>query len=167
MKRVLILVSLLFASSAFANGMYVGIQGGSSDGYRTMAVSIGNSKGGIFLGFRNDQDISNNDLLDYTIPHHDFTQKRMRVGDSFAFGGQFRKNLTRNQSMDLRVGFSGEHTVMVARSNVTGWYYNNGGERYGMKALIGAGYQYNFEKIGLTASYDNFLGTSFGITARF
>jgi len=124
------------------------------DGERKQLIAIG-------LGFIFGDDVPS-DLLDYPVPHEDYTDlgKRQK-GNEYGIFVKYGLELIENNNLFIfgLGGCSFAEEVDLARSNVTGWYYEQSSstKTYG---IFGVGFAYYFKenKKLLQIEYDNRRG---------
>lgn len=155
-----------FAETYFAIG---GGSGGSADAANlTLEVggtSIGRDNNrlasfGLAIIFNSDDVPS--DTLEYPVPHSDYTYLGERQkGNEYAMYGKYGFEILNSNSFYAYGlgGFSFAEDLELARSNATGWYYEQSSS-YEYNGIVGAGLGYfpMNEEIALQVEYDNRRG---------
>uniref|UniRef100_UPI00187D4BDC hypothetical protein n=1 Tax=Candidatus Magnetaquicoccus inordinatus TaxID=2496818 RepID=UPI00187D4BDC len=127
---------------------------------RNFLVSVG--VGGIF----NADDVPSN-TLEYPVPHNNYTNIGTRQkGNEMVLFGRYGIELAEQSGFFINAigGISTSTRVELARSNVTGWYYEQKSDDE-INPLIGAGFSYFPENssLSLHLDYDIRRGVSAGL----
>lgn len=177
-NRIILLIILLClfsvfstSSKAMANG-YLAIGGGGGGEAKTgnMRIEAGgystdrnvNFLFGIGVPFTLGRDDTPSDLLEYPVPHWDYTRLGKKdKGEETGLYAKFGIEPVNRTGVFLLVygGATWGREIELARSNVTGWYYQQS-ETTKTYGLIGGGLGYFPKKHSfcLQLGYDNRMG---------
>lgn len=172
---VLILPMTAFAEGYFSVG---GGAGGEADAPNLTlelgGVSTGSGLNQLFaigLGFIFNADDVPDGTLEYPVPHSDYTNLGDRQkGNEYALYGKYGLEPVKNSGVFIfglgGVSFSEE--IDLARSNVTGWYYEQSSSTK-TNGMFGGGLSFfpKDSKISFSAEYDNRRGITGSIGFRF
>jgi len=177
MKKLIPFVLVLFlfffslSSEVKANG-YLAIGGGGGGEAKTgnMRIEAGgystdksvNFLFGIGVPFTLGRDDTPSDLLEYPVPHWSYTKLgEKNKGEETGLYAKFGIEPVNRTGVFLlaSVGATWGKEIELARSNVTGWYYQQS-ERTKTYGLIGGGIGYfpRSHKFCLQLGYDNRMG---------
>lgn len=98
-----------------------------SFGVSARMQNSGQSSWGLELGWLNNAQISKGDYLDYYCPHYDYTTLGWRKeGSTVGLDILYLQLLQENIIAYGGIGLYASKYVKIARSNLTGWWYNHG-----------------------------------------
>ncbi|MBW1614607.1 MAG: hypothetical protein JRJ57_11715 [Deltaproteobacteria bacterium] len=137
--------------------------GVSTDGEHNRLIAIG-------LGFIFNADDVPSDTLEYPVPHSDYNNLGTRQkGNEYAFFGKYGVEVIKNKQVFIFAlgGLSFSEEIDLARSNVTGWYYEQSSSSK-INGMFGGGLSYFplNNKISFQVEYDDRRGITGGIGFR-
>lgn len=185
MMRKIVMVSvvvwlLIFPMTSFAEGYFAvgGGAGGKADA-PNLTLELGGVSTGrehnrliaIGLGIIFNADDVPSDTLEYPVPHSDYTNLGTRQkGNEYALFGKYGLEVIKNKGVFIFAlgGLSFSEEIDLARSNVTGWYYEQSSSSKA-NGMFGGGLSYFpiNNKVSLSVEYDNRRGITGSLGFRF
>jgi hypothetical protein len=149
---------------ADAPNLTLELGGVSTDREHNRLIAIG-------LGFIFNADDVPSDTLEYPVPHSDYTNLGTRQkGNEYALFGKYGLEVIKNKGAFIFAlgGLSFSEEIDLARSNVTGWYYEQSSSSK-VNGMFGGGLSYFpiNSKVSLSVEYDNRRGITGSLGFRF
>jgi len=184
MKKIVIvafaIISLfVFPIKSFAGGYFaIGGGAGGQSGAPNLTFEVGgvstsknhNRLLSIGFGFVFNADDVPTGTLEYPVPHSDYVNLGTRQkGNEYAFFGKYGLEIIKGKGLFLFVlgGLSAAEEIELARSNVTGWYYEQSSSSK-VNGMFGGGISYFplNNRLSFQVEYDNRRGVTAGVGVR-
>ena len=175
-----VIALLVIAPPSAVAGGYVALGGGSGGTADTESISV--EFGGylpegehralfaIGVGFTLDKNTIPDDLLDYPVPHNDFTSLGTRESDEVYMYAKYGVEVVRESSLFLFFlgGAAWHEEIDLAQSNITGWLYEqSSSEEYDFILGGGLGFFPSRSPFGFQVEYDNRRGVTGSVALRY
>lgn len=145
------------------------IVGGNKNGDASIALGLHEQRWGFLLGVILNADYQEDDVLDYPVPHGNYTNLgEHRIGNQYAIDATYKLLAGSRHSLTVTAGLGVYEKAEIARSNATGWLYNQGEADSGWVAEGGLYYAYQGGKnLGVVLGAHSQLGAQAGLLFSF